>query len=200
VIVTIDSKKAIRSAMRARRQALSGQECRQAAKGLARCLRGLPAYRNSRRIAMYFANDNELDPSVAMSHARACDKQCYVPVLYTGRLRKLWFAPLHDDQMTVPNKLGIPEPAGSSRHWLCAMQLDLILLPLVAFDVHGNRIGMGGGYYDRTLEYLRQRVRWRRPQLVGMAYEFQRLNRIDTESWDVGLQAIVTESNIYNIN
>ncbi len=186
--------------MRARRRALSRQECRQAAQGLARNLRGLPAYRNNRRIAMYFANDNELDPSVAMNHARVCGKQCYVPVLYSGRLRKLWFAPVRDNQTTTPNKLGIPEPTGSNRHWLSAMQLDLILLPLVAFDKNGNRIGMGGGYYDRTLEHLQQRAYWRRPQLVGMAYEFQRLDRIDTESWDVGLQAIVTENNIYEIN
>jgi len=183
--------------MRARRQALSTQECRRAAQGLAQQLTRLPAYRSNRRVAMYFANDNELDPSVAMSHAQDCGKQCFVPVLYPGCLRKLWFAPVLEKQNYAPNKLGIPEPTGSSRHWLSPMQLDLIVLPLVAFDQNGNRIGMGGGYYDRTLAYLQQRKIWRRPQLVGIAYEFQCLDSIDTDNWDVGLQTIVTESNIY---
>jgi len=183
--------------MRKRRQALSTRECRAAAQGLAQNLARLPAYRNSRRVAMYFTNDNELDPGVAMSHARDCGKHCFVPVLYPGRLRKLWFALVREKQDYAPNKLGIPEPTGTSRHWLSPMQLDLIVLPLVAFDRAGNRIGMGGGYYDRTLAYLQQRQFWRRPQLVGIAYEFQCLDSIATDNWDVGLQAIVTENNVY---
>ncbi len=183
--------------LRAQRRSLSAQQCRKAAQGLAQNLTRLPAFRNSRRVAMYFTNDNELDPGVAMTRAQDYRKQCFVPVLYSGRLRKLWFAPVLEKQNYAPNKLGIPEPTGTSRHWLSPMQLDLIVLPLVAFDRTGNRIGMGGGYYDRTLAYLQLRQFWRRPKLVGIAYEFQCLDSIDTDNWDVGLQAIVTESNIY---
>ena len=69
-------------------------------------------------------------------------------------------------------------------------------MPLVAFDEQGNRVGMGGGYYDRTLGFLRSRQQWVRPKLVGVGYDFQEVERIDSESWDVPLTYICTESGI----
>ncbi|MGD8594123.1 MAG: 5-formyltetrahydrofolate cyclo-ligase, partial [Gammaproteobacteria bacterium] len=71
-------------------------------------------------------------------------------------------------------------------------RLNLVLTPLVAFDARGNRLGMGGGYYDRTFAYLRHQHRWRRPRLAGIAYDFQQVDRLERSSWDVPLSTIAT--------
>ena len=71
--------------------------------------------------------------------------------------------------------------------------LDLVLMPLVAFDKAGNRLGMGKGYYDRSLKILNHRKAWRRPRLTGIAYEFQRVDKIDNEPWDIPLQFALTD-------
>jgi 5-formyltetrahydrofolate cyclo-ligase len=71
--------------------------------------------------------------------------------------------------------------------------LDLILTPLVAFDDQGNRLGMGGGFYDRTLAYLGRRKHWKKPRLIGTAHAFQQVARLPHESWDVPLHGVVTE-------
>ena len=75
-----------------------------------------------------------------------------------------------------------------------------MLVPLVAFDGAGNRLGMGGGFYDRTFAYLRTRAVWKRPQLIGVAYEFQRLEALPVQTWDIPLQGIATEKRLYNFD
>ena len=78
--------------------------------------------------------------------------------------------------------------------------LDLILLPLVGFDLKGNRLGMGGGYYDRTLSYLRHRRFWIKPRLVGVAHECQKVDSLIARPWDIPLDAVVTETAFYRFN
>jgi 5-formyltetrahydrofolate cyclo-ligase len=164
---------------------------------VARRLAQLPAFQASRHIAFYLCNDGELDLGPAMQVARRCGKRSYVPALYPGRARWLRFAELRDDTRLVADKYGILEPAGGFRNTVPAHALDLVLVPLVAFDLDGRRVGMGGGYYDRTFEYLRWRRCWHRPRLVGVAYEIQRVAHIDEDTWDVPLHAIVTENGYY---
>jgi len=74
--------------------------------------------------------------------------------------------------------------------------LDIALVPLVAFDDYGRRLGMGGGYYDRTFAYLRHREHWRRPKLIGVAFEFQRVAELPAQPWDVPLDGIITEKGL----
>jgi 5-formyltetrahydrofolate cyclo-ligase len=71
-------------------------------------------------------------------------------------------------------------------------------MPLVAFDEQGNRLGMGGGFYDRTLAYLRQREQWRRPLLIGLAHECQKVPSLESQRWDIPLDAIFTEAAVYS--
>jgi len=77
--------------------------------------------------------------------------------------------------------------------------LDLILLPLVAFDKSGHRLGMGGGYYDRTLAFLAHRRLWRKPHLLGTAYQFQQLETLPTQPWDIPLDGIATEQGVLRV-
>jgi 5-formyltetrahydrofolate cyclo-ligase len=95
---------------------------------------------------------------------------------------------------TRANHLGIDEPAGACE--IGARWLDLVFLPLVGFDSHGMRLGMGGGYYDRTFAFLNLRTAWRAPRLVGIAYEFQHIDRIEPAPHDVRLDAVVTEDGL----
>lgn len=95
----------------------------------------------------------------------------------------------------VDSALGMFEPV-NGRGWQAA-RLDLILMPLAAFDEKGNRIGMGGGYYDRTLAATVHGPGWRRPVLVGLAFEAQRVETIPAREWDVPLDWIATEAGVY---
>lgn len=118
-----------------------------------------------------------------------------VPVLHG---RQLLFAPYTRGAGMVSNRFGIPEPAETGRAWLRGLQIDVALVPLVAFDPSGHRLGMGGGYYDRTFRFLLHRRHWRRPALIGLAYEFQCVDAIARRAWDVPLDAVVTEVRVYH--
>jgi len=125
--------------------------------------------------------------------ARAMGKRVYLPVLSPTFHNRLWFARYEPGERLVPNCFGIPEPVCRWQKARRVWTLDLALVPLVGFDRRGNRLGMGGGFYDRTLAYLARRVTWRKPQLVGVAYEFQECDGLAAEPWDVPLAAVVTD-------
>jgi len=117
-------------------------------------------------------------------------KRVYLPVLH---FRRLWFFPFRIDTPLVYDKYGIPEPK-LPPHVRCAPRaLDLVFAPLVAFDLSGNRLGMGGGYYDRTFDYLLHRRAFRKPLLIGVAYGFQQVAALPKEHWDVPLHGVVTD-------
>jgi len=191
-------KPELRRALRARRQALSPQTREAAAAALAAHAVTLRAFQVARRVAFYLTNDNEIDPLPLMVRAMARGKRCYLPVLSRINGDRLWFAPLEHDTPLRANRFGIPEPCMPPRELVRAAALDLILMPLVGFDAAGNRLGMGGGFYDRSLDFLRGRRHWRKPHLIGLAYDFQRLETLPVNDWDVPLTAIVTDSATYS--
>lgn len=122
-------------------------------------------------------------------------KQCFLPVLGHGRSRRLSFAPLNFSGGWYKNRFGIPEQS-AQRH-LRAASLDVLFIPLVAFDARGNRLGMGAGFYDATLAYLRLRKIWHKPRLVGVGYAFQHVLAVPADAWDLKLDAAVTDKAIY---
>lgn len=155
-------------------------------------------YQRARYLAAYWPADGELDPRPLIRAALKRGKRVYLPVLRRGfgpdAGPRLWFARhLPGERMRV-NRFGIPEPRISAGRLRPVRRLDLLLLPLVGFDRAGRRIGMGGGYYDRTLAYLQTGRLWRRPRLIGLAHECQRVRRIAARPWDVPLDAVVTEA------
>ncbi len=152
-----------------------------------------PAFRNSGRIGVYLPNDGEMDPRPLLRRAWSMGKRCYLPVLDPLGSNRLWFVPYRAGDALRINRYGIPEPTHPARARVRAGALDLILAPLVAFDRHGHRLGMGGGYYDRSLAFLRHRRHWRRPRLYGLAFEFQRVKRLRAAAWDVALDGCFSE-------
>jgi len=190
-------RNALRHELRARRQELSAPEQTHAAHQLIAHLVATRLYRVSRRVAVYLPNDGEIDPVPLMARIWKTNKTCYLPILSRLRHDRLWFAPFTQDTPLAANRFGILEPVAPARSWVRAQELDLILMPLVGFDTHGNRLGMGGGFYDKSLEFLRHRTLWRKPHLIGLAHDFQRVKKIEACAWDVPLQAVATDRGMY---
>jgi 5-formyltetrahydrofolate cyclo-ligase len=148
----------------------------------------------SQHIAAYLASDGEIDPYPLVQSLWQLGKRIYLPVLIPFSNRRLWFAEFNQGDRLIRNRYGIPEPA--QRRLIKSCALDLVLTPLVAFDCHGHRIGMGGGYYDRCFAFLRRRRHWRKPRLLGLAYDLQQQTSITPNDWDIPLDAIATETQI----
>jgi 5-formyltetrahydrofolate cyclo-ligase len=148
-------------------------------------------------VGAYWSADGEIDPLPLLRLAHARHKRCFLPVLRPHPHRKLWFLEYSPGDPLRKNRFGIHEPRLRNRRIRLPWALDLLLVPLVGFDAGCNRLGMGGGYYDSTLAYLRLRQRWHRPLLVGIAHECQRVDRIDARPWDIPLEAVVTEQWVY---
>ena len=190
-------KSDLRRTLRAKRQLLSAEDQKLAARALAAHVAGTRLFLANRRIACYLPNDGEIDTGRVIEHIRRLRKILYLPVLSPLAHDRLWFAETKPDTKLVPNRFGIPEPAVPTRSLVRAQELDLILMPLVGFDDRGNRLGMGGGFYDRSLEFLRHRTRWRKPQVLGIAYDFQRINGLAPDPWDIPLQGVITDRAVY---
>ena len=191
------SRRAIRTEMRARRRTISERERARMAGALARHLRTSLRLRRARRVACYLSNDGEMELGPVMDFLRANGRQVLLPALHCG---ELWFLPYDRDTSLAPNRFGIPEPAVAGHARCRARHLDLVLMPLVAFDKSGNRLGMGGGFYDRTFSYLRNRTFWKKPLLIGIAYEFQCLEALPPRPWDVPLHGVATEKRVYRFD
>ena len=185
----MSSRSEIRSRLRQQRRALSRAARVSSAKQVARRLAASPLFRAARRIAIYLPHDGEIDLTPLLRHAWACGKTCYLPVL---RSKRLGFALYRRGDGLRLNRFGILEPALPVCQQVGALALDLILVPLVAFDAQGHRLGMGAGFYDRTLAARARRTHWRRPRLIGVAYEFQQVAKLGPAPWDVPLDGVVT--------
>lgn len=186
----------LRSTIRQQRRQLSPSQQHHHSHLLAQQLCKHPLYIRSKRIACYLAEDGEINPHIIIEKAWQSGKQIFLPVL-PPMGKSLFFAPYHEDSELIANRFNILEPSVDHRHWIRARQLSLILLPLVAFDTTGNRLGMGGGYYDRSLQFTRHRQQWHSPHLIGLAHDLQKVKQLPGESWDIPLNLIATEQSIY---
>ncbi|MFP5440996.1 MAG: 5-formyltetrahydrofolate cyclo-ligase [Gammaproteobacteria bacterium] len=183
---------ALRRAIRARRRALSPAQQRAAARKLARRVAASPQFRKARSLALYIAADGEIDPAPLAQRAWRLGKRVYLPVLHPLYHDRMFFVRWSAGDRLRRNRFRIPEPA-TWRDRAAPWQLDLVLAPLVAFDRAGNRLGMGGGYYDRT--FARERAaRWpRRPSLCGLAHRLQAVASLPAAPWDIPLARVFTD-------
>ncbi len=184
-----------RKQLRAKRNALSDAERLKHSVSVCRELARQPLFRTGRHIAAYLPADGEVETAPLIELAWRLGKQVYLPVLVPYRANRLWFARYEPGSLLVKNRFGIAEPANVHRQRIAAQALDLVLAPLVGFDHNGHRLGMGGGFYDRSFAYLLHRKYWCKPRLVGLAYDFQQLPRLSARPWDVPLTAVATDSN-----
>ena len=183
---------ALRQQLRARRLLLSTAERQIAALAVARRLAETAEFIAASNVAGYWACNGELDPAPLLERAWASGKAVYLPVVAGAALQ---FAPYQPNAPLRRNRFHIPEPEVSPAEWLPPSALDLVLTPLVAFDATGTRLGMGGGFYDRSFAFLRDPPRpEHRPRLIGLAYEFQRVDALVRQAWDVPLDAAATET------
>ncbi|HMU90297.1 MAG TPA: 5-formyltetrahydrofolate cyclo-ligase [Pseudomonadales bacterium] len=181
----------LRRELRRQRRALSASAQRQAAASVARHLAGWLRFLHSRRIGHYLASDGEIDPTSALLRGQARGAQGFLPILHPFAHNRLLFAPHRPGERLILNRYAIAEPDLRRQALTPAWSLDLVLLPLVAFDRSGARLGMGGGYYDRTFALDRP---WpSRPLLVGVAHHFQERPQLPMATWDVPLDAVVTD-------
>lgn len=190
------SRSELRKKLRTQRRALDAATRRIFTAALCNHLIRSSEFRTSRRIALYWAGDGEVDLQRVARRAWAMGKQVYLPVLLGPFHNHLRFAPYSPHTKLSKNRFGIPEPRVPPASLLRGAQLDLVLMPLVGCDDRGGRLGMGGGYYDRSFAARRFRRSWFKPQLIGAAFELQRVPRLEQQPWDVRLDGLVTERGI----
>lgn len=146
---------------------------------------------------MYLPTDGEIDPRLLLRAAQRRGKATYLPVLSAWPRTKMVFQRVRPGEKLRPNRFRILEPQVNVSRQRKVWALDLVLLPLVGFDDVGGRLGMGGGFYDRSLAYMARRKSWRKPTLLGLAHECQKVERLAQASWDVPLEGTVTDKDWY---
>lgn len=189
IFMTDQFRRALRQTCRQIREKLSPTYRRNASNQICNHIRQLDSYRYAKRIALYQAINGEIDLGGLWRSAPLHGKYCYFPALNEDKT--LSFLPATPASIFRENRYGIEEPDVERELALTPAQLDIIFIPLVAFDKKGTRLGMGAGYYDRTLANSHA------PLLIGVAYEFQRQSYIETQPWDIPLNMVVTEQNAY---
>lgn len=171
----------LRRILRRKRRDISLRERRRAAHAVAARLLNQPAVRRAHHVAIYEAHGSELSLQIFRQRCESQGKKLYLPRVERHRFS---FLPANGRQRR--NRFGIAEPrTGRSRPpWA----MDVILVPLLGIDPQGNRLGQGGGFYDRCLA----RLRLRRPRLIGIAYDCQIVDALPPAPWDIPLDAAVT--------
>lgn len=189
-------RQSLRNSLRQQRKALDLETQIEHALGLDNQLRQHNLFKRSKRIAAYLAEDGEIDPVFLIESAWRSNKEIYLPVL-SPFANRLYFAPYNANSLMKLNRYQIAEPDVNPGLWLKPQQLDLILMPLVGFDKTGNRLGMGGGYYDRSLSFKHFRKTSFKPYLIGLAHQLQHIEKLPHQPHDVPMHMIATEQQLH---
>ncbi|SFO28879.1 5-formyltetrahydrofolate cyclo-ligase [Candidatus Pantoea varia] len=186
-------RQVIRQQVRHLRRAMTDDQQALAAEQLAELALNYAPITTARNIALFLSVDGELNTRPLIARLWHMKKAVYLPVLHPFSPGNLLFLRYSSDTPLHTNKLRIPEPPLDIRQLITLDQLDLMMVPLVAFDKHGQRLGMGGGFYDRTLQ------NWRQHGFlpVGLAHDCQQVDSLPVEEWDVPLPAVMTPSKLW---
>lgn len=187
----------IRTEYRNKRLALSAQQQSTAAHNLLSICLSSTSLAQAKTVACYIANDGEIDPIAIIKYCWQQGKCVLLPVLHPFCNGHLLFVEYHPNSATRKNVYDINEPIVTSTNIHTLDTIELILTPLVAFDNKGNRLGMGGGYYDRTLAPIRRD--FLSTQLIGLAHPCQQTDSLLADSWDIPLDGIATPEKFFDI-
>ena len=177
----------LRQQIRKTRANLTALQQQQAEDSITQQALALIEAQNAQHIALYVSFDGEISTEKLIKTLWAQDKHVYLPVLHPFNPNHLLFLRYLPDTPMLKNKFGIWEPKLNVQNVLPLDELDILFTPLVAFDKQGNRLGMGGGFYDRTLQ------NWQNSSFipVGLAHQCQQVEQLPTEAWDVPLHRIL---------
>lgn len=186
-------RQVVRQQVRHLRRAMTDDQQALAAEQLADLALNYAPMTAARNIALFLSVDGELNTRPLIARLWHLKKAVYLPVLHPFSPGNLLFLRYSPDTLLHINKLRIPEPPLDIRQLITLDQLDLMMVPLVAFDQHGQRLGMGGGFYDRTLQ------NWRQHGFlpVGLAHDCQQVDNLPVAEWDVPLPAVMTPSKLW---
>lgn len=202
-VVSKNQRTAIRQKVRRSRQDLTTKQQDDAALQLLARFSIDEKILSANSIALYLSNDGELDTKVLIEWCWQQGKQVYLPVLHPFAKGNLLFLRYDSHTALVRNHYGIAEPKLDVRAIISTHKLDIICTPLVAFDKAGARLGMGGGFYDRTLSHWHQHRQQQssvKPYPIGLAHDCQLVNSLPSESWDIPLPEIITPSSHFKFD
>jgi 5-formyltetrahydrofolate cyclo-ligase len=188
-------RREIRQQMRQRRRSLSLEQQQYAAQQLSLQCQQLNELQHAKRVALYLSADGELDTHPLIEYCWQHNIATYLPVIHPFSRGHLLFTRYTPDTDMVYNQYHILEPRLDIRHVIPTKALDIIFTPLVAFDTTGHRLGMGGGYYDRTLTPYHQEDQG--PIAIGVAHHCQHVDKLPSEAWDIPMHTIVTPNDIW---
>ncbi len=155
---------------------------------------------NKLNIAFFLAQDGELSTDLAIQYLwHSSPHKVWLPILKTNPTGHMAFAEYTPNTPMKKNKFAILEPDLPQSTWISGQALDLVLMPLVGFDAFGNRMGMGGGYYDRTFQFKQQSSKIP-PLLIGWAHRCQQVEQLPVNPWDIPLDGIITEAGALNLS
>jgi len=191
--ISLLDRQDIRNQIRHMRRSLTADQQQRAAEQVAEHAVNFVPIQQAQNIALFLSVDGELNTRPLIAKLWQQKKQVYLPVLHPFCPGQLLFVRYDANTQLQPNRLRIPEPPLTVSNLLPVSELDVVLMPLVAFDRHGHRLGMGGGFYDRTLQ------NWRQQRLVaiGLAHECQQVDYLPVAEWDVPLSAMITPSKLW---
>lgn len=187
----------IRASLKAARSALSEQVRWLKATQAADHLSQSSLFKRANKIALYIAVGAECPTLPVTVAAETAGKALHYPTLNPRLQDRMQFVKIDADTHWRTGRFHIPEPVPHRRGAFASLRhLDLVVIPLVGFDHCGNRLGMGAGFYDRSLAFRRLRRHWLKPFLLGLAYDCQQTGKIPCQPWDVPLDGVVTESGL----
>jgi len=190
-----NTRASIRQLLRTKRKSLTISFQKTAAEALLLRLQNDIVVKEAEHIALYLANNGELDLQPFIHWCWQQNKHIYLPVVHPFSKGHLLFLRYDNNSAMVRNRYNIEEPKLDVRYIKPIQQLDIIFTPLVAFDNTGARIGMGGGYYDRTLaNWYENYVQDTQcsPSIIGLAHDCQQITEVPYEAWDIPLPRIIT--------
>lgn len=151
--------------------------------------------KNSTKIAIYLSCKGEIKTEQIIKWCWNNSKKIYLPVIDPVNKNNLLFIRYTKKTKLILNKFNIFEPKIENENIILPEDLDLIITPLVAFDSNCNRLGMGGGFYDRALAPFKKS---QKPIAIGIAYDFQQINNLIVNSWDIPMQSVFTPKKIWH--